>query len=225
MPSFAVNGNPKKPIPVRSDTLRACLVLLSIGLIGVPAGGQQPPLTVPDQRAIPMLVGITASRERWSGTGVIVGSGIILTARHVIAGKMQLYLPNAVVEGHLACQEQDADIAVVTSDLLSNAPSYRLSASSPSIGEIVRIGGYPQRRWKVTESRVVGVLPSGKVGGVSYNSPILLLRPNSELGPGASGSPLLNSQGQVVGILAGGAGGEDAAFPISTGLRACRGFL
>ncbi|MDI6773056.1 MAG: serine protease [bacterium] len=204
---------------------QACLVLLSVGLIGVPAGSQQPSLAVPDQRAIPMLVGITASQQRWSGTGVIVGNGIVLTARHVVAGKMQLYLPNAVVEGHLACQEKDADIAVVTSDLISGAPSYRLSASSPSIGDVVRIGGYPQRRWKVAAARVIGVAPSGKVGGVPYNSPILLLRPDSALGPGASGSPLLNGQGQVVGILAGGAGGEDAAFPISTGLRACRGFL
>lgn len=204
---------------------RACLVLLSVGLIGVPAGSQQPSLVVPDQRAIPMLVGITASQQRWSGTGVIVESGIILTARHVVAGKMQLYLPNAVVEGHLACQEKDADIAVVTSDLLSSAPSYRLTASSPSIGDVVRIGEYPQRRWKVAEARVTGVAPSGKVGGVLYNSPALRLRTDSALGPGASGSPLLNGQGQVVGILAGGAGGEDTAFSISTRLRACRGFL
>lgn len=201
-------------------------VVLALILLTLPlsAYGQSPAPTGPDPRAIPMLVGID-TQQRWAGTGVLITRGLILTARHAAAARMHVYLPGAVVDGHVACMERDADLAVVTTETPPNTPSYVASLAIPKVGQHVKIGGYPGGRWTVTEAGIVGIAPSARIGGVIYKTPILQFHPQHTLGRGASGSPLINDTGHVVGILSGGAGNENVAFPLGTALQDCRRFL
>ncbi len=203
--------------------MRVVLALIVLTL-SLPAHGQSPALTGPNRSAIPLLVGIDR-QQRWTGTGVLITRGVILTARHAATARMLVYLPGAVLDGHAACAERDADLAVVTSETPPNAPSYVASDAIPKVGEHVTIGGYPGAQWTVTEAGIVGIAPSARIGGISYNTPVLQFHPQHTLGRGASGSPLINDAGHVVGILSGGAGNENVAFPLGTALRDCRRLL
>ncbi len=203
--------------------MRVVLALIVLTL-SLPAYGGSRMLTNPDPRAIPMLVGID-QHQRWAGTGVLITRGLILTARHAAAARMYVYLPGAVLDGHVACVERDADLAVVTSETPPNTPSYVASVAIPKVGEHVTIGGYPGGRWTVAEAGIVGIAPSARIGGVSYKTPVLQFHPQHTLGRGASGSPLISDTGYVVGILSGGTGNENVAFPLGTALQDCRRLL
>ncbi len=203
--------------------MRRVLVVFLL-MLSVPAYGGNQALHVPDQKAIPMLVGIDPGK-RWSATGTVIARGLILTVRHAIARKMHIYLPSAVVEGQVLCEERNSDLALVDSENLPEGPTYAVSLSSPREREHVVVGGYPSGQWTVTEAEIVDIASSAKIGGVFYSSLVARFRPQHTMGKGASGSPLINNKGYIVGILAGGIGNEDTAFVLGAGLQDCRGFI
>lgn len=199
-------------------------LVLTILALWLPVYSQPASFAEPDRRAIPMLVGLN-QRQRWMGTGVVIAGGSILTARHTAATKMHVYLPSAVVEGQVACSERNADLAVVASDSLPSGPSYFVALTLPVVGERVAIGGYPGGQWTVTDAVIAGYAPAGRIGGVTFSSPIVKLHPRNTLGPGASGSPMIDRRGRVVAVLAGGSGNENTAFALGTALQDCRRLL
>ena len=73
--------------------------------------------------------------------------------------------------------------------------------------EVVRLIGYPDRKYKVTEGTMYGIWNSDK-----------WLQIKAETAKGNSGGPVLNNRGQVVGILARGGGSYGYAIP-SNALR------
>ncbi len=204
--------------------MRQVLVVLVLITLSIPAYGGTQALRVPDQKAIPMLVGIDPGK-RWTATGTVIARGLVLTVRHAVARKMHIYLPSAVVEGQVLCEERNADLALVRSENLPEGPTYAVSLSPPKEGEHVVVGGYPSSLWTVTEAEVLEIAASARIGGVLYSSTVVRFRPQHTMGKGASGSPLISSKGYVVGVLAGVSGNEDAAFALGSGLQDCRGFI
>lgn len=181
-------------------------------------------LSAPDQRAIPMLVSQSQDLRKY-GTGVVVGPTTILTAEHVAADRMEVRFPTASVTGHPVCRARYEDLAVVKAPLPKNTPYYRLSFRTPAVGETVRVGGYPGRKWMVAKGRVTHIIASATLGGRSVNSPMIVFEP--ALHQGASGSPVLDSRGMVIGIFVASNSQSDysIAFPNGTALRACRKFV
>lgn len=183
----------------------------------------------PDQRAIPMLV----SKSRVSkseillhyGTGVIVGHATILTAEHVLAGRMEVRLPKVTVTGQAVCRAHYEDLAVLSAPLPKGTPYYRVSYRMPGVGEAVRVGGYPDRHWTVARGRVTHVIQSATLGGRSVHARMIVFEP--ALRHGASGSPVLDGQGRVVGIFVASntQANYSVAFPTATSLRSCSKFL
>ncbi len=141
--------------------MRRVLVVLLL-MVSAPGYGGNQALHVPDQKAIPMLVGIDPGK-RWSATGTVIARGLILTVRHAIARKMHIYLPSAVVESQVLCEERNADVALVESENLPEGSSYAVSLSSPRLRERLIVGGYPSGQWTVTEAEIVDIASSARI--------------------------------------------------------------
>ncbi len=199
-------------------------ILLLVLAVAGPIHGAGLILSAPDQRAIPMLVSQSQDLRKY-GTGVVVGPTTILTAEHVAADRMEVRLPTASVTGHAVCHARYEDLAVVKAPLPTGTPYYRLSFRTPSVGDTVRVGGYPNRKWMVAKGRVTHIITSATLGGRSVNSPMIVFEP--ALHQGASGAPVLDSRGMVVGIFvaSNNQSNYSIAFPNGTALRACRKFI
>lgn len=204
---------------------RSAFILLLIGLLALPSAAGQAVLRSLDRRGVLMLVA-TGSAINKFGTGVVVGPSTILTAKHVLGGTMEVRLQNGTrIPARAVCRAREEDLAVVRAALPRGTPSYTLSRKTPRVGEPVRVGGYPGRRWTVATGRVTHVITSAILGGRRIRSPMIVFTP--ALHQGASGAPVLNSRGEVVGIFVASNRRENysIAFPATTALRVCGSFL
>ena len=214
--------NTFQAVCARIRTLPAvALVTLLLSGAAFAAG---PILLAPDRRAIPQLVTREQTEIRY-GTGVIVGAETILTARHAVAGTVEVVLPNAKVIGGVRCRAPDRDTAVITARLPAGTPRYRISFRMLKVGETVRVGGYPDRRWTVVSGRVTNMIKSAILSDRRVTTPMVVFKP--ALHQGASGSPVLDAKGYVVGIFVASNAQEDysIALPIATGLGPCRSIV
>jgi S1-C subfamily serine protease len=213
---------------VCARTLHSIRTLLAAALVTVLLGGAVvaagPILLTPDRRAIPQLVTREQTEIRY-GTGVVVGAETILTARHAVAGTVEVVLPNAKVIGGVRCRAPDRDTAVITAKLPPGTPRYRISFRTLKVGETVRVGGYPDRRWMVVSGRVTHMIKSAILSDRRVTTPMVVFKP--ALHQGASGSPVLDARGFVVGIFVASNAQEDysIALPIATGLGPCRSIV
>ena len=199
-------------------------VALAALLLSSPVFAEGPVLSVPDRRAIPQLVTRVQTEIRY-GTGVVVGPETILTARHAVSGAVEVVLPTGKVTGGIRCRAPDRDTAVITARLPPGTPHYRISFRTLKVGESVRVGGYPDRRWTVVSGRVTNVIKSAILSDRRVTTPMAVFKP--ALHQGASGSPVLDAKGYVVGIFVASNAPEDysIALPIATGLGPCRPLL
>jgi len=197
------------------------LIALSAALLIGPAFAASPILAMPDRRGIPQLV----TRERdviRYGTGFVVSPETVLTAKHAVAGAVEIIFPTGRVTGHVQCRAPDRDTAVIAARLPKDTPRYRVAFRTLAVGELVRIGGYPGRTWTVAAGRVTNVIKTAILSGRRINTPMVVFKP--ALHQGASGSPVLDARGYVVGIFVASNPPENysIALPITTGLGPCR---
>jgi S1-C subfamily serine protease len=197
------------------------LALLLVAATAAPALGAAVILTVPDRRAIPMLVSRGRSMSEY-GSGVIVGPSTVLTAAHVTpTDSVEVRLLRSTVSGRVVCRDRTEDAAVVDAPLPRGTPYYRISFRIPSVGETVRMGGYPNRQWKTTRGRITHIISSAILSGRRVNSPMIVFEP--AVHQGASGSPVLDARGRVIGIFVASnpQANYSIAFPNKASLRAC----
>lgn len=213
---------------VRARTPRGIRTVPAVALVTLLLSGAAfaagPILLAPDRRAIPQLVTREQTEIRY-GTGVVVGAETILTARHAVAGRVEVVLPSAKVIGGVRCRAPDRDTAVISAKLPPGTPRYRISFRTLKVGETVRVGGYPDRRWMVVSGRVTNMIKSAVLSDRRVTTPMIVFKP--ALHPGASGSPVLDARGYVVGIFIASNAREDysIALPIATGLGPCRSIV
>jgi serine protease Do len=153
---------------------------------------------------------------RGVGTAFHIGNGYFVTSAHVIAGARDVMLEdsNRTLEKpdqkakvvQVVGSDTLTDIAVLKTDAL--ATSLEWASELPEIGSSVYAIGNPF-------GRAPGSFSSGIVSGqervfsAEGLTLVHLLQTDTAINPGNSGGPLLNTQGQVVGINAaiiGGAG-------------------
>lgn len=205
---------------VTALALSAALAAVAVA----PASGEGPVLSTPDRRAIPLMVTKLKTEHRY-GTGVIVAPTTILTASHVVVTTVEVVLPKAKVAGRVVCRMRDRDVAVVRVTLPKGTPRYKLAFRTPKAGEALRVGGYPGRRWRTASGRVTHIIKSAVLSGRRVNTPMVVFKP--ALDQGASGSPVLDAKGLVVGVFV--ASNEPSNYsimiPTSTGLGPCRSYI
>lgn len=149
---------------------------------------------------------VTASGEDL-GTGIVLNDeGLILTNNHVVAGERQLVVSpgketKVTRTATLVGQEANEDLALikVNPSGLGLKPLKLVSSSPTQIGETVYALGNPYGLDETLTKGIVSALgreiqaPDGaKITGV--------IQTDAALNPGNSGGPLLNQEGDVIGV-------------------------
>jgi len=158
--------------------------------------------------------------EAGLGTGVIVSDeGAILTARHVIAGASSIkvtFADGTSTTAQVAQEEPENDIAVLAA---ADSPATLVPATlggGVQIGDTAYAVGNPLA---LSASLSAGVI-SGLNRSISVQGgPTLkgLIQFDAAVNPGSSGGPLLNRNGQVVGIVTALANPSQQGFFIGIG--------
>ena len=153
-----------------------------------------------------------------SGSGAILDArGYILTNNHVIEGgqDIEVSLPDGrVFPAQVVGTDPLGDLAVVKIDG-ENLPTVRFAAGPPKVGEwVLAIGNALALKGgpTVTEGIVSALDRSIVIDQTSYYD---LIQTSAAINPGNSGGPLVNLQGEVVGINSAKASGENIGYAVS----------
>ena len=175
--------------------------------------------------------------EAGAGTGIIVSKdGYVMTNRHVIEGAdtVQVVLTDGTTYDnvHVVGTDPLNDIAFLKINNVSNLQPAEIGDSSTlRIGQsVVAIGNsLGQYQNTVTSGIVSGVgRPVSAQSGSSVESLNDLIQTDAAINPGNSGGPLLNLQGQVIGMntaIAQDAQGIGFAIPINATKGVLKGVL
>ena len=168
--------------------------------------------------------------QRGGGSGVIIDQdGYIVTNAHVVSlsKRIQVLLPDKdaqtkyrsilkppgrIVDAALVGMDRETDLAVL------KVPATGLTAlelgDSESLrqGELVLAAGSP---YGLQNSVTIGVV-SSTARQIRPDDPMIYIQTDASINPGSSGGPLLNADGEVVGIntfiLSGSGGNEGVGF-------------
>jgi S1-C subfamily serine protease len=199
------------------------------------------PLSVAEvyRTLLPSVVRIEAGGEGRTDTETAVGTGVIanadgtiLTAAHVVAGANSItvsYADGTTSAAAVARADAKRDIATLTPAKLPETVVPAALGGGVAVGDDVVAIGNPLGLTASTSNGVVSGLnraTRGKSGAMSG-----LIQFDAAVNPGSSGGPLINDQGQVVGIVVALANPTDAgtfigigfAVPIGAALGAGRG--
>jgi len=154
------------------------------------------------------------------GTGVIINqAGDILTAHHVVAGATSIrvsFADGTESTAVVASAEPDNDIAVLHAEQGPEVIVPAVLAGGVRIGDETYAVGHPLG--------LTGSLSAGVVSGLDRSIPLPngveldgLIQFDAAVNPGNSGGPLLNRDGQVVGIVTALANPSDQGYFIGIG--------
>jgi len=170
---------------------------------------------------------VTAQGED-SGTGIVLNDkGLILTNDHVVAGASSLAVApkgSAAVtrSATLVGEEANDDLALIKVDPsgLGLKPLTLTSSKSVQVGDAVYAIGNP---YGLNETLTRGIVSAlGRTISAPNGSKIAgAIQTDAALNPGNSGGPLLNDQGEVIGVnsqIASEAASVAGSQPGSTGV-------
>jgi putative serine protease PepD len=180
-----------------------------------------------DSAGVVAIRAVTAEGED-SGTGIVLNEqGLILTNDHVVAGASSIVAgpgtsSKVTRTATLLGEEANEDLALIKIDPsgLSLKPLNLVSSSSVEVGDSVYAIGNPYGLDETLTRGIVSALdreiaaPDGsKITGA--------IQTDAALNPGNSGGPLLNEQGEVIGVnsqIASDAARSEGSQPGSTGV-------
>ena len=159
--------------------------------------------------------------QRWGiGSGIVLGEGRVLTNAHNVRGSQATvtFADGRTAEGTVTGHDIDGDLAVIEADT-GQAAALPWATAAPAIGTPVFALANPGGRGlRVTFGTVSGIDrtfrgPRGLriTGSLEHTAPLL---------PGSSGGPVLDAQGQLLGINTNRLGeGFYLAIPADEALR------
>jgi Do/DeqQ family serine protease len=139
--------------------------------------------------------------QRGMGSGVIVNAdGAILTNNHVVEDALSITVrlrDGRILPAKLIGRDPATDLALVRVDARNLTPARFADSDGVRVGEwVVAIGSPFGLGYTVT----TGVVSAKGRGGVGINSVEDYLQTDASINPGNSGGPLVNLDGQVLGI-------------------------
>ncbi len=163
--------------------------------------------------------------ERGTGSGFIINKeGDIITNAHVVSGadKVTVILKDGrQIEGKVIGSDELTDIAViqVKSD---NLPTVSLGSSSNlQPGDWAIAIGNPLGLDNTVTAGIISAI-GRKSGQIGVDKRVSFIQTDAAINPGNSGGPLLNQNGEVIGVntaIIQGAQGLGFAIPIETAQR------
>ncbi|MGA7929185.1 MAG: Do family serine endopeptidase [Candidatus Sulfotelmatobacter sp.] len=146
-----------------------------------------------------------AIRERSLGSGVIVDAkGYIVTNRHVVekADRIRVRLqddpPGVQHDAKVIGEDPETDLAVIKIDLDRTAPSAKMGNSdSMEVGDWVLAIGSPFGQVGTVTAGIVSAKGRDIVPNRQFQT---FIQTDAAINPGNSGGPLVNMNGEVIGI-------------------------
>jgi S1-C subfamily serine protease len=161
--------------------------------------------TVVQKSESPFLFGESQRQGQASGSGFVInGNGIILTNYHVIENAIKVnvsFEKGKTVEAQVLGKDPSNDLAVlrIPTDGLTLHPLTLGNSGTVEVGEPAYAIGNPFDLQRTLTAGVISALQREITApnGFTINN---VLQTDAPINPGNSGGPLLNSQGQVIGI-------------------------
>lgn len=164
-------------------------------------------LALPDiyKKVIPSVVSITATSgsSTSTGTGIIMSSdGYIITNYHVVSSAQQIVVLLTNGQEYAACRvggDETSDLMVLKIDATDLTPAEFGDSDAAEVGDSVVAIGDPlgiELRGTMTDGIICGIKRDVDVGDRTMS----LMQTNAALNSGNSGGPLVNMEGQVIGI-------------------------
>lgn len=157
---------------------------------------ETPPFGMPETPSVPQ-------RTKSFGSGVIIDSkGLVLTNHHVVAGQKKATIRVTLsdgneLEGKIIGTDEKTDIALLQINTGYSLPTVPLGDSDKlEIGEGVLAIGNPFGLDGTVTSGIVSA-KGRRIGAGPYDN---FIQTDASINPGNSGGPLVNHQGQVVGV-------------------------
>jgi S1-C subfamily serine protease len=154
--------------------------------------------------------GTAAKPLEESGSGVIISGAVtsttILTNNHVIAGATPRQITLSLADGRLyhparVWADPESDVAVLGLDGVLGLPGLPLGDSDHvRVGQWVVAIGSP---FGLNQTVTHGIISARERGEISLGSTIRIkdfLQTDAAINPGSSGGPLINLNGEVIGI-------------------------
>jgi serine protease Do len=175
----------------------AAILSTSTGLVAsasastIPFSGEEKISVQVYRAANPAVVTIRAGNSTGSGS-IVTPDGIVLTNEHVIRGvnRVSVTLPNGkTYNGTVIASDNKNDLALIRLQTSDRLPTIPLADAESEVGQKVFAIGSPYG--------LSGTLTTGIISRIGSNGD---LQTDAALNPGNSGGPLLNSQGELIGI-------------------------
>jgi S1-C subfamily serine protease len=156
--------------------------------------------------------GGSSQRTEGAGTGMILtSSGEVLTNNHVISGSTSITVTiqgrSGKFKAHVVGADPTDDVALIQIEGVSGLPTVTLADTSSlkvgqrvvAIGNAFGRGGTPATSEGTVTALDRSITAGGGPGGPESLSG--LIQTDAGISPGESGGPLVNSAGQVVGMI------------------------
>lgn len=144
---------------------------------------------------------VTNPTRRGLGSGVVISpNGHIVTNNHVIDGAVAISVrlhDGRLLAASLAGRDIATDLAVIKVEATGLRPAQFADSDSVKVGEWVLAVGSP---FGLGHTVTTGVLSAKGRGGLGVNPVEDYLQTDASINPGNSGGPLLNLNGEVIGI-------------------------
>ena len=159
----------------------------------------------PGGQAVPGMPNDGPIRERSLGSGVIVDpKGYIVTNRHVVekADRIRVRFeddpPGVQHDAKVIGTDQETDLAVIKVDMDRALPSAKMGNSdSMQVGDWVLAVGSPFGLSETVTAGIVSAMGRDIVPGRQFQT---FIQTDAAINPGNSGGPLVNMNGEVIGI-------------------------
>ncbi len=142
-----------------------------------------------------------------TGTGFVIDtSGHIVTNAHVVEGATRVevnFIDGTIVRGEVVGIDLDSDLAVVQIELPAEQLHPLAFADSDALfigQEVVAIGSPFNQPWTMTTG-IISAL-NRRIQGLSQYQIGSVIQTDAAINPGNSGGPLLNLNGEVIGVNA-----------------------
>ncbi|MEO6822398.1 MAG: trypsin-like peptidase domain-containing protein [Candidatus Nanopelagicales bacterium] len=154
-------------------------------------------------------ISVTTSQGGGTGSGVILRQdGYILTNNHVVgdaaggAGQIQVSFSNGTVRAaKIVGRDTSYDLAVIKVAATGLPPVTLGNSDDVMVGdEAIAIGSPLGLQGTVTSGIISALNRAVTAGGSGDNSYINAIQTDAAINPGNSGGPLVDAQGQVIGI-------------------------
>ncbi len=172
-----------------------------------------------DTRTFP---GAQLPPRQGGATGVVIdGDGLIVTNNHVVEGADEILVEfhdGRRVPGTVIGKDMETDLAVIKVEANELVPARFGDSNAAEVGEWILAVGSPFGLDQTVTAGIISAVGRDEMGLARYES---FIQTDAAINPGNSGGPLVNLDGEVIGIntairsSSGGSNGIGFAIPSS----------